>query len=208
MVEGVLKLGLPAEDWNSLLERTMVKEVMGRVVLGAVVKKIVQPWFWWGVLLGSLGEKKGSAEVNLVALEASLSTMYTPLTQTTTLTYLEQPPFSLGSNIAYINPTYLALVSTAYKQPITPHDHRIIPHHRFSHPPSNPHQRVSFLIHHVQKDTQTPCGFASIRSAVRERPSPVDRAFGGSLGCRIEVDHADLGVVVARHSNHARICWA
>jgi hypothetical protein len=61
-VEGVLKIVLPPEDWESELERGIVKEVVGRIVIGGVVKKVAQPWFWWGMLSGLLGGKKTGAQ--------------------------------------------------------------------------------------------------------------------------------------------------
>ncbi|CDZ96696.1 PX-associated, sorting nexin 13 [Phaffia rhodozyma] len=55
LAEGILKILLPAGDSGSELETVILREVLGRVVLGAVGRKFVQSSFWWSIGLGLLG---------------------------------------------------------------------------------------------------------------------------------------------------------
>ena len=43
-----MRLYLPGE-YDCLPERIMVRELVGRVILGGVGRKISQPWFWWSL---------------------------------------------------------------------------------------------------------------------------------------------------------------
>ncbi|KAH7345152.1 PXA domain-containing protein [Rhizoctonia solani] len=54
LVENILKLSLPPEDWQSETERTIVREIVACVVLGNMFKKLAQPWFLHQIVLGFL----------------------------------------------------------------------------------------------------------------------------------------------------------
>ncbi|QRW18988.1 20S proteasome subunit [Rhizoctonia solani] len=54
LVENILKLSLPPEDWESETERCIVREILACVVLGNVFKKLAQPWFLHQIILGLL----------------------------------------------------------------------------------------------------------------------------------------------------------
>ncbi|CAE6429657.1 unnamed protein product [Rhizoctonia solani] len=54
LVENILRLSLPPEDWESEAERCIVREIVGCVVLGNVFKKLAQPWFLHQIVLGLL----------------------------------------------------------------------------------------------------------------------------------------------------------
>ena len=58
IVEGLMKVGLEEEDWESELERGVVKELVARLVLGGVLRKVAEGWFWWGIGLSLFGIKR------------------------------------------------------------------------------------------------------------------------------------------------------
>jgi hypothetical protein len=54
LVENVLRLSLPRQDWDSEAERFIVREIVACVVLSNVLKKLAQPWFLQNLVLGLL----------------------------------------------------------------------------------------------------------------------------------------------------------
>ncbi|CUA77459.1 hypothetical protein RSOLAG22IIIB_02473 [Rhizoctonia solani] len=54
LVENILRLSLPPEDWKSEAERCAVREIVACVVLGNMFKKLSQPWFFHQTVLGLL----------------------------------------------------------------------------------------------------------------------------------------------------------
>ncbi|KDN50339.1 hypothetical protein RSAG8_01675, partial [Rhizoctonia solani AG-8 WAC10335] len=54
LVENILRLSLPPEDWESETERCIVREIVACVVLGNMFKKLAQPWFLHQIMLGLL----------------------------------------------------------------------------------------------------------------------------------------------------------
>lgn len=60
LADGVLKNGLSVEEYGSTVERLMVRELLGRTVLGGVGRRLSEPWFWYGLLLKLLGEPRSS----------------------------------------------------------------------------------------------------------------------------------------------------
>lgn len=58
IIDGVLRVLLPLEDYESDLERTIVREIIVRVVLVGLLRKLCQPWFWWQVIGSVLGPPK------------------------------------------------------------------------------------------------------------------------------------------------------
>ncbi|KAJ1311602.1 hypothetical protein OPQ81_010079 [Rhizoctonia solani] len=54
LVENILRLSLPPEDWESETERCIVREIVACVVLGNMFKKLAQPWFLHQTILGLL----------------------------------------------------------------------------------------------------------------------------------------------------------
>ncbi|KAG9100830.1 hypothetical protein FS749_012549 [Ceratobasidium sp. UAMH 11750] len=57
LVENVLRLSLPREDWESEAERFIVREIVACVVLGSVFRKLAQPWFLQQLVLGLLSPR-------------------------------------------------------------------------------------------------------------------------------------------------------
>lgn len=47
MADTLIKNSLPVEDYKITVQRTMVREIIGRTVLGSVARRIGEPWFWW-----------------------------------------------------------------------------------------------------------------------------------------------------------------
>jgi hypothetical protein len=56
LIGRILKPHLPAEDYASSAERTMITEVVGNAVLGNVLRKCAEPWFIWRIGLSLLRE--------------------------------------------------------------------------------------------------------------------------------------------------------
>jgi hypothetical protein len=47
MTDALLRLHLPAKEYDCSVERVMTREVVARVILGAVGSKLGEGWFWW-----------------------------------------------------------------------------------------------------------------------------------------------------------------
>jgi hypothetical protein len=56
LADGLLKNGLSVEEYGSTVERLMARELVGRMVLGGVGKRLSEDWFWYSFLLKLLGE--------------------------------------------------------------------------------------------------------------------------------------------------------
>lgn len=54
-VDHVLKSCLPPQDWNAQVERTIIREILTKVVMDAVFSKLSQPWFIHKIMLDLLG---------------------------------------------------------------------------------------------------------------------------------------------------------
>ncbi|KAG8767718.1 hypothetical protein FRC12_006074 [Ceratobasidium sp. 428] len=57
LVENILRLSLPPQDWESESERAIVREIVACVVLSSVFKKLAQPWFLQQLVLGLLSPR-------------------------------------------------------------------------------------------------------------------------------------------------------
>jgi hypothetical protein len=64
LADGVLKNGLSVEEYGSTVERLMARELLGRMVLGGVGKKLSEDWFWYSLLLKLLGEPRDEGTIN------------------------------------------------------------------------------------------------------------------------------------------------
>ena len=47
----IIKQSLPKDEYNVQVERTMMRELLGRTILGNVAKRLGEDWFWWSLLL-------------------------------------------------------------------------------------------------------------------------------------------------------------
>jgi len=56
LADGLLKNGLSVEEYGSTVERLMARELVGRMVLGGVGKRLSEDWFWYSLLLKLVGE--------------------------------------------------------------------------------------------------------------------------------------------------------
>ena len=54
-VEHVMKSCLPPADWEAETERTIVREIFAKVILGGVFSRLTQPWFIQKLILDLLG---------------------------------------------------------------------------------------------------------------------------------------------------------
>ena len=51
LVDSLLRLYLPPEEYNVVVERIMVREILARSVLGGIAKRLCASWFWYSLLL-------------------------------------------------------------------------------------------------------------------------------------------------------------
>lgn len=59
-IDHVLKTCLPPRDWASEMERSIIREVIVRPVLGSVIPKLSQPWFLHSIALSLIGSPRPS----------------------------------------------------------------------------------------------------------------------------------------------------
>lgn len=64
LADGVLKNGLSVDEYGSSVERLMVRELIGRVILGGVGRKLSEDWFWYSIFLKFLPGPRGKEETN------------------------------------------------------------------------------------------------------------------------------------------------
>lgn len=58
LADSLLRHHLPLEQYASPAQRLMARELLGRVVLGGIGRRLSQGWFWWGSLLRLLGDSE------------------------------------------------------------------------------------------------------------------------------------------------------
>ena len=77
--DSVAKLYLPEKEYQVDVQRTMVRELIGRTVLGGVGRRLVEGWFWYGLILRLLPSPKPlyKATSPRSLAENSLSIAYT-----------------------------------------------------------------------------------------------------------------------------------
>ncbi|KAG9128231.1 Proteasome subunit alpha type-2 [Ceratobasidium sp. 392] len=75
LVENILRLSLPPQDWESEAERFIVREIVACVVLSNVFKKLAQPWFLQQLVLGLLSPRSTIQPESIVIF--ALSAMQT-----------------------------------------------------------------------------------------------------------------------------------
>lgn len=51
LVDPLLRLYLPPEEYSVVVERIMVREILARSVLGGIAKRLCASWFWYSLLL-------------------------------------------------------------------------------------------------------------------------------------------------------------
>jgi len=76
LADGVLKNGLSVEEYGSTVERLIARELLGRMVLGGVGKKLSEDWFWYSLLLKLLGEpEEGDLKAQDISARQAKSSM-------------------------------------------------------------------------------------------------------------------------------------
>jgi hypothetical protein len=71
LADGVLKNGLSIKEYGSTVERLMARELLGRMVLLGVGKRLSEDWFWCSLLLKLLGEPLDAEAVKAKARDKS-----------------------------------------------------------------------------------------------------------------------------------------
>lgn len=65
--DALLRLHLPPEDYAPAVERLIAREVVGRVVLAGLGRRLGEGWFWWQIglkVLGEPGTRRGNGEAS------------------------------------------------------------------------------------------------------------------------------------------------
>ena len=65
-VEHVMKVCLPPEDWAAETERSIVREIVVKILLGSAIPKLKQPWFTHKILLEVFGPPKSTGSLSAV----------------------------------------------------------------------------------------------------------------------------------------------
>ncbi|BGO93573.1 hypothetical protein NBRC10512_000693 [Rhodotorula toruloides] len=132
LVDRLLKLLLPPEDYRSDTERAIVREIIVAVVFGTVFNRVAQPWFIHGLIAKQLEAREAERAVMEKALSAEDRTASTGLVDKA-LTALLSLPLLLAS-LASLASTFSALSSST----------RTTSSNLSSSPP--PHQSLSALL--------------------------------------------------------------
>lgn len=69
LADALLRLYLPPAEYGTNVERLIAREVLGRSVLGSVGKRLGQGWFWWSIMLKSLGKPGSDTKLSEQARE-------------------------------------------------------------------------------------------------------------------------------------------
>jgi hypothetical protein len=67
MTDAILRLHLPPTEYASTAERTIIREIVGCMVLGSVGRRLSEPWFWWQIGLKALERPRAKAEAKRAA---------------------------------------------------------------------------------------------------------------------------------------------
>ncbi|EIW71402.1 hypothetical protein TREMEDRAFT_73296 [Tremella mesenterica DSM 1558] len=68
LADSLTKLYIPIET-QSEVESPILREILGRAVLGAISRRLVEGWFWYQIILRFLGEPKSSVSVKETAVK-------------------------------------------------------------------------------------------------------------------------------------------
>lgn len=74
--DALLRLHLPPEDYAPAVERLIAREVVGRVVLAGLGRRLGEGWFWWQIglkVLGEPGMRRGDGEATSPLTESARS---------------------------------------------------------------------------------------------------------------------------------------
>uniref|UniRef100_A0A0W0FY59 PXA domain-containing protein n=1 Tax=Moniliophthora roreri TaxID=221103 RepID=A0A0W0FY59_MONRR len=112
IVDHILKVCLPEQDYTPHSERFIVREIIVKIVLNDIVPKLVQPWFINKLLLDTLGQQ--SVSIPIKSVEASPIEPNQPSTSFSFHTII----VIILSAIQSISGACLALIH-AYKQAVT-----------------------------------------------------------------------------------------
>lgn len=79
LVENILRLSLPQQDWGSEAERFIVREIVACVVLSNALRKLAQPWFLHQIIFGLLKPRSSAqSEVSMGPHSNMLHTRISP----------------------------------------------------------------------------------------------------------------------------------
>ncbi|RXK39687.1 hypothetical protein M231_03042 [Tremella mesenterica] len=68
LADSLTKLYIPIET-QSEVESPILREILGRAVLGAISRRLVEGWFWYQIILRFLGEPKSNVTVKETAVK-------------------------------------------------------------------------------------------------------------------------------------------
>ena len=124
MVDNLLRLLLPPEDYRAETERTIVREIVVNVIFASIYSKVAQPWFLHSTIVKILeaGEARRAPEVARRRREASAAAKEPPLPITPQL--VRDKALSVLSTIPKlfnaVTSSLSALYHTATSAPVPP----------------------------------------------------------------------------------------
>ncbi|GAA5965074.1 hypothetical protein JCM3765_004848 [Sporobolomyces pararoseus] len=116
LVDHLLKLLLPPEDYRAETERAIVREVLVGVVFGSVFGKVAQPWFLHGVIARVLEGREATKVAEKKGSSGSTSTESIPTPSSSildqVLSIIGQVPSIVSSTLTTIANLFVAANST------------------------------------------------------------------------------------------------
>lgn len=100
IADSLLKTYLPPDEYACEPERLIAREILGRVVLGSIGKRIGEPWFWWGLGLKFLGEPRASVFKDGADVRSGKGTLHEELSSVTDMGKSESSKWSLSTILA------------------------------------------------------------------------------------------------------------
>lgn len=125
LVDNLLRLLLPPEDYRAETERTIVREIIVNVILGNVFTRVAQPWFLYSAIakvLEAREEGLGGAEaVETAVVAEEVKRSLPPQPPPTILDRIVGALAASSTIVRAIFASLLALYHTATASPVPPH---------------------------------------------------------------------------------------
>jgi len=125
MVDNLLRLLLPPEDYRAETERTIVREIVVNVVFASIYNKVAQPWFVHSTLAKMLeaAEARRAPEVARRRREASAAAKegITPITPQLIIDKVLATVSTIPKLFSAVGSSVSALYHTAISAPVPPH---------------------------------------------------------------------------------------
>ena len=138
LVDNLLRLLLPPEDYRAETERLIVREIIVNIIFGNVYTRVAQPWFMHSAIAKVLESRHGGNQVG----ETSTQDSAAPLSPTATplITLVDRAFSTLHSAVVVLRAVFASLAALYHTAIASP-----VPLHYKSHPPLTA-PLLSFLV--------------------------------------------------------------